>query len=119
MSKALLVLGAVASLCAGLVGTGPVWAEDGFGSAIVQKRVEGVMYTLPADWPIERRDGITGPIPVEQYLGRKFDALDERLKLIEQRISGFDLRLRILEQGDAVPSSVGSGQLRSIERREP
>ena len=64
----------------------------------VRKSKEGLNFTLPPDWPIEKRGGITAPIPVEEYLSRKFSVLESRLKLLEQQANGLDVRLRVLEE---------------------
>ena len=76
-------------------------AEDASGGSepvTVRKNKEGLNFTLPPDWPIEKRGGITAPIPVEEYLGKKFSAVESRLKLLEQQYNGFDVRLRIIEE---------------------
>ncbi len=93
------------------VGVGPLaWAEDAAAAKPLMQRkaVKGVTFVLPPDWPIEERDGFTAPIPIEEYLARKFRTIESRLQMLEQRLSGFDLRLRILEQGGVV----GGGERR-------
>lgn len=78
------------------------WAEDApdaSGSVTIRKSKEGLNFTLPPDWPIEKRGGIMAPIPIEEYLGRKFSTLESRLKLLEQQANGLDVRLRIVEEG--------------------
>ena len=64
----------------------------------VKKTEDGLHFNLPADWPIEKRGGITAPIPIEEYLARKFKALESRLQALEERFNGFDVRLRVLEE---------------------
>lgn len=64
----------------------------------VKKTEEGLHFNVPADWPIEKRGGITAPIPIEEYLARKFKALESRLQTLEDRFNGFDVRLRVLEE---------------------
>ncbi len=59
---------------------------------------EGLRFTLPPDWPVEKRGGVVAPIPIEEYLARKFSAMDNRLRSLEQQTAGFDLRLRVLEE---------------------
>ena len=73
-------------------------ASKGSEPVTVRKNKEGLNFTLPPDWPIEKRGGITAPIPVEEYLGKKFSAVESRLKLLEQQYNGLDVRLRIVEE---------------------
>ena len=82
-----------------LVVAGPMaHAEDTKPEPVtVKKSQERLNFQLPPDWPIERRGGMVGPIPVEEYLAMKFKALDARLQTIEQTLSGLDLRVRVLE----------------------
>ena len=80
--------------------------------ATVRKTQDQLHFQLPPDWPIERRGGIVGPIPVEEYLAQKFNALDARLQMIEREINGFDLRLRVLEEAGKKSAS----GLKSTER---
>jgi hypothetical protein len=65
----------------------------------VRKTQERLHFELPPDWPIEKRGGVVAPIPIEEYLGQKFKAVDLRLQTFEQRLNGLDLRLRVLEEG--------------------
>ena len=75
-------------------------AEDGMGAdkPTVRKSQEQLHFELPPDWPIEKRGGMVGPIPVEEYLAMKFKALESRLQMIEQKLNGMDLRLRVIEE---------------------
>ncbi|MBI4342530.1 MAG: hypothetical protein HY599_04095 [Candidatus Omnitrophica bacterium] len=73
--------------------------------ATVRRSQEKLNFQLPLDWPIERRGGMVGPVPVEEYLAMKFKALDARLQSIEQQLSGLDLRLRVLEENAKKPAS--------------
>lgn len=79
----------------------PGWAADTKSldePVTIRKTQEGLHFTLPPDWPIETRGGITAPIPIEEYLARKFKALESQLQAIEQRLNGLDVRLRVLEE---------------------
>ena len=80
----------------------------------VRKSQENLNFQLPPDWPIERRGGMVGPIPVEEYLAMKFKTLDARLQTIEQKLNGLDLRLRILEDANSRRPAAG---LKSSESR--
>ena len=84
------------------------WTED--ASPMVKKTVNNLTFTVPEDWPIEEKGGVTAPISVEEYVARKLKIIEGKLQMLDQRVSGFDLRLRILEQGG---TGGRSGGLRS------
>ena len=83
-----------------LGGASPAWAEDGASKepATVRKTEEGLHFNVPPDWPVEKRGGIMAPIPVEEYLAKKFKSFETELQSMEQRINGLDVRLRLLEE---------------------
>ena len=64
----------------------------------VVKEQKGLRFNLPADWPIEVKNGVVGPIPIEEYLGRKFTALSGRIDALEERVGLLDKEVRIIEQ---------------------
>lgn len=68
------------------------------GPVTVTKTKDGLRFQLPPDWPVEKRGGAVGPIPVEEYLSRKFSAVEKRLQLLEQQVGALDLRVRVLEE---------------------
>lgn len=73
------------------------------------RTAEGLHFQLPPDWPIEKRGGIVGPIPIEEYLARKFSAVENRLRLLEQQVGALDLKLRVLEEQAKKQSTLQSG----------
>ena len=83
------------------VGAMPGRAEDG-GPAkepvTIRKTKDNLSFQLPPDWPIEKRGGITAPIPIEEYLAMKFRGIEAKLQALEQRLEGMDIRLRLLEE---------------------
>ncbi len=93
----------------------PVRAEDRQEAVTVQKTKDGLHFNLPPDWPIEKRGGVLAPIPIEEYLARKFNAIDSRLQLLEQRLNGLDVRLRVLEE----EAKTTRQRLRSVEPAAP
>ncbi len=108
-------LAALISLSLGLC-AGRAMAEtpSSQASSTVVKKKDGLRFNVPPDWPVEERNGAVGPIPIEEYLGRKFSSLESRLRVLEQQVSAFELRLRVLEE-DAKKSSRGG--LRSGEQQ--
>ena len=96
----------LAALLAAAGWTG-VSAEDGMTAdkPTVRKSQEQLHFELPPDWPIEKRGGMVGPIPVEEYLAMKFKSLDSRLQAMEQKLNGMDLRLRVIEENQKAKTS--------------
>ena len=57
----------------------------------------GLQFSVPDDWPIEKRNGAVGPIPIEEYMKLRFDrvetqmnALDARVQQLEENIAQRD-----------------------------
>jgi hypothetical protein len=73
-------------------------AEDKRKDGTAVRTEDGLRFQLPPDWPVEKRGGLVAPIPVEEYLTKKFSALENRLQNVEQQVTAFDLRLRVLEE---------------------
>ena len=72
--------------------------KDDPKNQMVVKTEQGLHFTLPADWPVEKRGGAVGPIPIEEYMSRKFSAMETRLRTLEQQMTSMDLRVRFLEE---------------------
>ncbi len=64
----------------------------------VKKTESGLHFQVPADWPIEKRGGVMAPIPIEEYLSRKFKGIETQIQALEQRLNGLDVRQRALEE---------------------
>jgi len=80
---------------------------------MVIREEKGLRFKLPADWPIEERDGVVAPILVEDYLSRKFSVLNTKFESVEVRIDSLEKRLAALEQEDKEfkkPLSSGGGE---------
>ena len=109
----------VSCLCAGLllvagVGAPAGWAEEvpSTEPVTVEKSVEGLRFNVPPDWPIEERAGLVAPIPIEEYLGKKFQGIESRLKALDERFKELESRLEALEQ----QGTSDTKGLRSVER---
>lgn len=76
------------------------WAQDAStgGDELVVKQKKGLQFKLPADWPIEERDGLVSPIPIEEYLSRKFTAVNARLEALHKAIGDLQTRMYAVEQ---------------------
>ena len=85
--------------CLILIAVPMSWAEESPKESVtVRKTSERLNFNLPPDWPIEKRGGIMAPIPIEEYLARKFKAIESRLQGVEEHLNGLDVRLRVLEE---------------------
>lgn len=74
-----------------------VGAQD--QEAIIETRTQqGLHFELPPDWPVEKRNGVLAPIPMEEYLSRKLKGIDGRIEAMEQLLNAMDLRLRVMEE---------------------
>lgn len=65
-----------------IVGSAGVHADDDDSV----KTEKGLRFAVPSDWPIEEHGGALAPIPVEEYVVRKFKAIESRLKTIESSL---------------------------------
>ncbi len=82
-----------------LLGSDWVMAQETSDDDLVQTRTQkGLHFELPEDWPVEKRNGVLAPIPLEEYLSRKFKGVDGRIEAMEKLLNGMDLRLRVMEE---------------------
>jgi hypothetical protein len=95
------------------VGAPDARAADDRGEGTVIKSEDGLRFKLPADWPVEKRGNVVAPIPVEEYLAKKFSAMDTRLRQVEQQLASFDLRLRVMEENLKEQNRLRSGEASS------
>ena len=87
----------LAALGLSLIGSSgiPKTAEAANQNKDARKRFEGtnLKFNVPEDWPIEERGGTVGPVPIEEYLGLKFNKAEERLKGMEAKLAEKDAQL--------------------------
>ncbi|OGX36771.1 MAG: hypothetical protein A3C36_06570 [Omnitrophica WOR_2 bacterium RIFCSPHIGHO2_02_FULL_52_10] len=50
------------------------------------KKVDGLNFQVPEDWPIEKRGGVLGPIPTEEYVSMKFKDIDEEFESLKSEL---------------------------------
>ena len=55
---------------------------------------EGLVFRVPEDMPIEKKNGILAPIPFDEYMYGKFKQIDERLKRIETKLEAISDSLK-------------------------
>ncbi|MCM8812288.1 MAG: hypothetical protein NC910_04490 [Candidatus Omnitrophica bacterium] len=97
--RGVFILGLLGGIIAAMV-CGPVAAGEERETnkpAMVVKESRGIRFVLPADWPLEEKDGVVGPIPVEDYVGRKFSAAERRITDLEKRLEFLEKRLKAAE----------------------
>ena len=94
---AAVAAGLAAAAASGLSAASGANADSKEG-ATVQKSKDGLHFNLPPDWPLEKRGGVTAPIPIEEYLSKKFSAVNAQLQSLEQRVNGLDVKLRVVEE---------------------
>ena len=110
-----LVIGVLLSLCSGMVGRAQAAEPEPKADEGVIQTKSGLHFRVPADWPIEERNGVTAPVPIEEYVTKKFATLEARIRTLEQQLSGSDLRLRVLEEGQRTGAAGTNPRLRSGE----
>ncbi len=47
---------------------------------------EGLNFNIPEDMPIEKRNGVTAPIPFDEYMYFKLRKVEEKLASLEKKI---------------------------------
>jgi len=93
-------------------------AEDNtLSDDTVTVRTEGAhRLLLPNDWPVEQKDGLVNPVPIEHYLSMKFSQVASRLDEVAQRMASMDQRLRNVE----AQQKTLQARLRTLEaQRQP
>lgn len=58
---------------------------------------KGLKFNVPDDWPIEERGGAVGPIPIEEYIAKKFSAIDSKFVEAEGKLINVKMRLDDIE----------------------
>ena len=63
------------------------------------KTQEGLIFKVPPDMPIVKRDGVVSPIPLDEYLYQKVKKLTERLdELDNQRMDVLNMKLKAFDE---------------------
>ncbi|MFC1645932.1 hypothetical protein ACFL2Y_02005 [Candidatus Omnitrophota bacterium] len=86
MSKRSIFIVVVIVCILGLIAVGlrSSYAEEEGDSKKTQKSLR---FTVPDDWPVEERNGIVAPIPVEEYIDMKFKDIASELDSIKKDLS--------------------------------
>jgi superfamily II helicase len=65
----------------------PMIGQDRLSYAQNTKEVSGLRFQVPEDWPVEKRGGVLGPIPTEEYVSIKFKEADKEVQAIKDELS--------------------------------
>jgi len=80
---------------------GIVIMSDSLSYAQNLKSKNGLNFDVPEDWPIEKRGGITAPIPIEEYITMKFKVTEEKFQMIKdefiERIDELNQNIKKME----------------------
>jgi methyl-accepting chemotaxis protein len=60
--------------------------SGGYAQEVQTRSREGLKFTVPEDWPIEKRAGVVAPIPIEEYVTKKFHSIEEQLTALQQQL---------------------------------
>jgi len=92
------------------------WAkENPLTDDEVVVRTEGAhRLLLPKDWPVEHKDGVIAPIPLEEYLSLKFDQVSGAFEDTNRRLDALQRRVEQLEDAQKVLQT----RLRLLEERK-
>lgn len=79
----------------GFVAAGLVWTAGIFGCGVSQaqegkealgKSEGGLHFTVPPDWPVEKRGGVLAPVPVEEYVMERFKKIESQIGTMEKEL---------------------------------
>ena len=79
--KKILTAIAIISICGLLV----MWVMRGYAANEEKSSVKtqkGLRFIVPEDWPIEERNGVVAPIPIEEYITKRFKNIEAKLSYI-------------------------------------
>ena len=70
---------------------GMVFAEnrdkENFKYKTITKTVDGINFELPEDRPVEKKNGIITPMPIDEYVAMKFWKMENNLKEMDASIA--------------------------------
>ena len=99
MTRSWLIPLALVSLASTWLLTAPTAGSSAApGEELVIKEVKGLKFKVPADWTVEERGGMIAPVPVEEYLSKKFSAAAARFDAAEKRLAALETKQAEFEQ---------------------
>lgn len=70
------------------------------------KTKEGLIFRVPSDMPVETRGGIQAPIPFDEYVYGKFEALESKYLRLEKRTALLEQKIERLSPAAGVPADL-------------
>ena len=67
---------------------------------------EGLTFRVPKDMPIEMRNGIQAPVPIEEYMYAKFKKVEKRMSRIDEKLDNIEKLLISLKEEKAAAETV-------------
>lgn len=86
------------------------------GEELVTKEMKGFRFQVPADWPVEERAGKVGPVPVEEYLSKKFTAVTASMTELEKRVAAAEGRVAEMEKKASAAAAL-EPRVSTVEQR--
>lgn len=80
------------------VGLLPAYAQTEEEGEFVVKSKDGLHFKVPADMPIVERGGVILPLPTDEYLIQKINALTERMDDLRNRTEALDQKVDSLNK---------------------
>jgi len=96
-----IVIAVFAGACGGFLVAASCGAEGAsddartYGKTVI-KVVDGQRFQLPEDMPLQSKNNIIAPMPIEQYIAMKFERLEERLQRIEADVAALKKKDKML-----------------------
>ena len=59
---------------------------------------EGLTFRVPKDMPIEMRNGIQAPVPIEEYMYAKFKKVEKKMGKMEEKLDNIEKLLIELKE---------------------
>jgi len=78
--------------------------EDAERKTVI-KTVSGLRFEVPEDRPIEERDNIIAPMPLDEYVALKFSKFESRLQKIEENINQIQDQLNLNQEQPNSPKA--------------
>ena len=57
---------------------------------LMLKTKKGLHFTLPEDWPVEKKDGIVQPMSIYEYFSSKFKTVETEFAAVKQRLDAIE-----------------------------
>lgn len=93
---------------------GLILIANGYAYAQGPREAKGLRFSVPEDWPIEKRGGVVAPIPTEEYVTIKFKAVEEEFRAVKDELSE---KFRELQSDLKSAQEEFSGEIEEVRAR--